>query len=229
MKKANRARHSVKKRNPRPNSVNYYLYFSRASHKAGSIATQSFFQIRDFLGRDVRLASAQDFTDVISSVIPKSKPSLDNNPGETKKEDLEDIIRRSNEVLAEASTVFPFTLFPDTITVDRSKLILTKRTFFMTSQVLTIHIEDVLNIAANVGPFFGSLTVAIKGLTSEDHFTINFFKRNDAVHLKHIIQGHIMAQHDNIDYRHLDRHKLIHTLIELGKDSNPEKVRKLQK
>ena len=95
----------------------------------------------------------------------------------------------------------------------------------MTSKVLTIHIEDVLNIAANVGPLFGSLTIAIKGLTSEDHFSINFFRRRDVIHLKHIIQGHIMAQHDKVDYRHLERDKLVRALIEMGQDSNPEIAR----
>ncbi len=226
MKKANNARSVKRYRSIRPNSVNYYLYFSKASNKAGAIATQSFFQLRNFLSKDIALPSTADFSDVITTIIPKlsnyKTTDSDNINSKESNENLDDMVRRSNEVLAEASTVFPFTLFPDTVTVDRSKLIITQRTFFMSSKVLTIHIEDVLNIAANVGPFFGSLTIAIKGLTSEDHFSINYFHRKDVIHLKHIIQGHIMAQHDKIDYLHLNKDKLIKTLIELGRDSNPE-------
>lgn len=226
-KKPKKAHTIDNSRDSRPNSVNYYLHFTKASQKAGSIATESFFQLRDFLTRDINLPSKKDFADVISGIIPKLDNTAKQKQGEPrarKKEELDEIIKRSNEVLAEASTVFPFTLFPDTVTVERSKLIITQRTFFFTSRTLTIHIEDVLNVGGNVGPFFGALRIAIRGLTSEDHFVINFFWRRDAIHLKHMLQGHIMAQHDNIDYRHLEKDKLIKALLRLGQDSDREKI-----
>ncbi|HEX5796888.1 MAG TPA: hypothetical protein VFX86_00685 [Candidatus Saccharimonadales bacterium] len=223
----------------RPRSLTYYLKATKATKKIGSIATNGFFQVRDFLVKEIPLPSARDITgsltgffnrspvlsgrtETASAKQPSEKNGNKKNNNSFEDDDLETIVKNSNEVLAEATTVFPFTLFPDTVTVDRTKLTITQRTFFWSGKVTTIHIEDVLNISANVGPLFGSLTIAIKGLTSEDHYSINYFWRKDAIHLKHIIQGHMMAQHDKIDYRHLEHQKLIRTLLELGQDSNPE-------
>lgn len=118
-----------------------------------------------------------------------------------------------------ANTVFPITLFPDSVTVDRTKVTITKRDFFWTSDVMSIRIEDVLNVSASVGPIFGSLTIASRVMSTIDHFKINHFWRNDAIRLKHIIQGYVIAQHNNIDTAHLTRAELVETLRELGHDS----------
>ncbi len=119
-----------------------------------------------------------------------------------------------------ANTVFPLTLFPDTVVVDRTKVTITKRDFFWSSDVMSIRIEDVLNVSAGVGPFFGSLTIASRVMSTTDHFQINHFWRHDAIRLKHIIQGYVIAQHNNIDTAHLTKQELIDTLMELGSDSN---------
>lgn len=198
----------------RPNSLDYYLHFGKAGKKIGSLATKGYFQVRELLEKDLSFPRVRSLRETPAKDHPASQHQ------ETVTEEVDELVQRANHVLAEASTVFPFTLFPDTVTVDRTKLTITQRTFFMTSHVITIHIEDVLNVAAHVGPLFGSLVIAIKGLTSEDHFRINFFWRKDAIHLKHVIQGHIIAQHDKIDYRRMEHKKLLDTLVGLGHDSN---------
>lgn len=222
----NKVKSSRKRSNSYPRSLNYYLNFSKARRKLGPVATKGYFQLKDFLVKEVSLPTASNilnklvfFTEYKKSLNENKKEN--NNEEKEPEEDIDTIVKRANEVLAEATTVFPFTLFPDTVTVDRTKLTITQRTFFMSSQVITIHIEDVLNIAAQVGPLFGSLNIAIKGLTSKDHFAINYFWRKDAIHLKHVIQGHIIAQHDKLDYRHMEHDKLLETLVGLGRDSNP--------
>jgi len=64
------------------------------------------------------------------------------------------------------------------------------------------------------------LTVASRVMSTIDHFQINHFWRNDAIRLKHIIQGYVIAQHNKIDTAHLSRKELIDTIVELGQDSN---------
>jgi len=138
---------------------------------------------------------------------------------ENRDEKLKNIVSKSHEILMSANTVFPITLFPDSVTVDRTKVTITKRDFFWTSDVMSIRIEDVLNVSASVGPIFGSLTIASRVMSTIDHFKINHFWRNDAIRLKHIIQGYVIAQHNNIDTAHLTRAELVETLRELGHDS----------
>lgn len=209
--------------NPHPNSLDYYLNFTKRSKQAGSLATKAFFQVREFLSRDLPIPQGKDFGEVVSGFIPKFRDDKSAAAAKKAKKqgDIKKTVKKSNEVLAEASTVFPLTLFPDTVRLDRTKLTITIRSFFWTSRVVSIHIEEILNISANVGPFFGSLNIAIRGLTSEDHFNINFFWRKDAIHLKHIIQGYTTAlREDNIDTKKLSRKELIATLTELGRDSS---------
>ncbi len=139
------------------------------------------------------------------------KPTVDASTN-----DLEKIVSQSHEVLAEANTVFPITLFPDTVLVDRTKITIIKRDFFWSSDTMTFRIEDVLNAEVTVGPLFGSLTLASRVMSTTDHFRIDHFWRKDAIFLKEIIQGYVIAQHNKIDVAHLSKDELIKTLNELG-------------
>jgi hypothetical protein len=133
-------------------------------------------------------------------------------------EEIKKLTKRSNEVLCSARSVFPFSLFPDDVVLDRTKLTITKRDFFMSSQVMSIRIEDILNVTTDVGPFLGSINVAIRIMNSDDHVSVNNLRRRDAIHLKHIIQGYVIAQHNKIDVAHLNRNELVETLTDLGHD-----------
>lgn len=136
------------------------------------------------------------------------------------REGLRKIVRKSHQLLASAQTVIlPINLFPDSVTVDRTKVTITKRTFFWSSSVISIRIEDVLNIACSTGPIFGSLTVSSRVMNSTDHYEIDYFWRKDALYLKQLIQGYVIAQHNQIETSHLNRRELVKTLLELGSDS----------
>ncbi len=136
------------------------------------------------------------------------------------REGLRKIVRKSHQLLASAQTVIlPINLFPDSVAVDRTKVTITKRTFFWSSSVISIRIEDVLNVACSTGPIFGSLTVSSRVMNSTDHYEIDYFWRKDALYLKQLIQGYVIAQHNQIETSHLNRRELVKTLLELGSDS----------
>jgi len=203
-----------------------YNFLLRLSGKLGTIATRSFVEVRHFLNTEISMPQ----TDRFLNNVPYLKRRIDVAPDEQSSNraaservqgrDLKKIVRQSHEVLASANTVFPISLFPDTVVVDRTKVTITRRNFFWSSDVMSIRIEDVLNVSASVGPLFGSLTVASRVMSTIDHFQISFFWRNDAIHLKHIIQGYVIAQHNNLDTAHLKRGELVRTLEELGQDFN---------
>lgn len=137
------------------------------------------------------------------------------------REGLKKIVRKSHQLLASAQTVIlPTNLFPDSVTVDRTKVTITKRTFFWSSSVISIRIEDVLNIACSTGPIFGSLIISSRVMNSTDHYEIDYFWRKDALYLKQLIQGYVIAQHNQIETSHLDRRELVRTLLDLGNDSD---------
>lgn len=133
-------------------------------------------------------------------------------------EELKKVVAQSREVLANAKTVFPF-LFPHEIILDRTKITIIKRNFFWSSDVISIRIEDILNVAASVGPLFGSVTVASRVMSSIDHFEISRFWRTDAIETKQIIQGYLIARHNGLRTDHLSHDDLVETLREIGRDT----------
>lgn len=135
-------------------------------------------------------------------------------------EELKQVIAHSHEVIASAKTVFPF-VFPDEIILDRAKITIVKRTFIRTSDIISIRIEDVLNISASVGPIFGSVTIASRVMNSIDHYDVSRFWRDDALKIKQIIQGYLIARQNGVHTDHLSCEELAKTLLEIDTKSGP--------
>lgn len=140
------------------------------------------------------------------------------------KEELESAVGRAHEVLVSATTVFPFTLFPDTVTVDRGKISVAKRAFFRIGEVVSMRIEDILNVTASVGPFFGSITVHTRFFDQHKPYTVNYFWRDDALKIKRIVQGYIIALQKDIDCSVFGTKELAEMLDELGQSQNEEEI-----
>lgn len=146
-------------------------------------------------------------------------PDATNNAEDTKRE-LEHAIEGSHEVLCTATTFFPFTLFPDTFTLDRAKLTVTHRTFFGIADVMSIRIEDILNVTAAIGPILGSVKIVSRVFNVEKPYVIEKFKRNDALRVKRITQGYIIALQREIDCSSLPTPELAAMLEKLGADAH---------
>lgn len=191
-----------------------YDLLIRQSRKMGKFATRGFDVTKEFLKQDVS-ALHPDKLLFGQEIRNEMAPVLDS------KENLNKIVEKTHQILAYARTVvLPSNVFPDTVIVDRTKITITKRTFFWSSEVISIRIEDVLNVTASTGPFFGTLTISSRVMNSTDHYEINALFRRDALYLKQIIQGYVIAQHNQIQTSHLDKNELIKTLLEIGRDSD---------
>jgi hypothetical protein len=124
---------------------------------------------------------------------------------------------KSNDILYKASSVFPFNLFPDTITIDREKVSIANRVFFRVAQMHSIRIDDILSIEGNVGPFFGSIKVTSKYFVKSPRL-INFLTREDARNVQWILQGYTVARQKEIDCSKIETNELIRMLMELGQE-----------
>lgn len=193
-----------------PESVNPYQLLIRQSRKMGQVASKSYDVTKEFLKKDV------------STLYPQqalNTQRLTNSARSTKK--LNKIVAQSKEILAGAQTVIlPSNLFPDSVVLDRTKVTITRKTFFWSASVISIRVEDILNVSTSVGPLFGSITISSRVMNSTDHYEINYFWRHDAIRLKEVIQGYMIAIHNDVDTSHLPREKLVEKLTELGNDSS---------
>lgn len=135
---------------------------------------------------------------------------------------VSEAIGHSQDVLFYATTVFPFTLFPDTVTVDREKVTVVNRMFFRTAEVVSIRIHDVLNVTADVGPFFGAVKIQTRFFESDIHH-IKFLHRVDALRLKRLLQGYVIAAQKEIDCDSFTAEELKKLLNEIGQGHPTDK------
>lgn len=194
---------------PPQKSLSPYELLMRQSKKLGRAATKTYDVTREFLKQD------------ISSLKPttRAKPRTNTTDDAKSVRKLDKMVAQSKEVLASAQTVIlPNNLFPDTVVVDRQKVTINQKTFFWSSNILSIHIEDILNVSTSTGPLFGSLTISSRVMNSTDHYVINYFWRSDAIRLKRIIQGYMITVHNGVDTSHMPKEELIEKLNELGHD-----------
>ena len=130
-------------------------------------------------------------------------------------EALVNLTQNSQELLVEASTVFPLTLFPDTITVDREKLTIAKRTFFRVASVNSTPITDVQSVEVDVGPFFGAIRITSKYFVNNQR-EVRYLWREDATKIHRLLQGLILAHQRQADINTLDKEQLLILLADLG-------------
>lgn len=130
-------------------------------------------------------------------------------------DELKQVVAHSHEVIAGAKTALPI-LFPHEIILDRTKITIIKRVFFWSSDVISIRIEDVLNVSASLGPIFGSVTIASRVMSTIDHFEVDNFWRDDATMMARIIEGYLIARQNGVHTDHLSCKELAATLYEIG-------------
>lgn len=187
-------------------------FFRARSLRIGRMATTAATNVRDFLKKDVPLPSLS------RSQSQTLEPAV-NVPREVK--DLKQMVYQSKEIIARVQTIFPLTLFPDDIILDRTKITIIKRNFFWSANVISIRIEDVLNVSSSVGPFFGSVSISSRVMNSVDHFEVDRLWRSDAIEIKKLIQGYMIAKHSDVVLEDLSVEELVATLEDLGDDSSP--------
>lgn len=196
---------------PPLSSTTPYRLFTRQSHKLGAVATMAFADLKTMLHHEVQVPHP----DHIVEMLLQRRASL-KEESVRKIAELQATVKKSNEVLARALNI---TLFTDEVIVDRTKITIIKRHSFWSTDIISIQIEDVLNVSASVGILFGSLSIASRVMNTTDHFDVNLLWRKDAIELQHIIQGYVIAKHSNIDMSELPCETMVETLRELGQDS----------
>lgn len=134
---------------------------------------------------------------------------------------LEHIAETASDVLMTATTVFPFTLFPDTVTIDRIKVTINRRLFFGVEKVTSIQVEDILNAEANAGPLLGSVKLWTR-FFADKPLRVNYLTAEDAREIQQILQGYIIVRHKKIDCTKIEKHELVKLLRELGQQAGTQ-------
>lgn len=133
-------------------------------------------------------------------------------------EKLTSLAGGSQDNLFVAKTVFPFILFADTLKIDRHKITIVHNDFLGKSQTASIEVKNIMNIQANVGPLFGSLTVTSKHFLNNTQ-TISYLRKKDVATAQRILQGFMIAQRAKIDTDNIEKEQLLALLYDLGQEN----------
>jgi hypothetical protein len=147
--------------------------------------------------------------------IPRPRVLARKEPVQTNEEKLLDVTIGAHEILFSAKTIFPFTLFPNSISMDRQQLTIVHRDFFSVANTISVRIEDILNVESHVGPFFGSIHIFSKFFTN-DLKSVSYLTRSNALRIQRLIQGYMIARHRKIDCSTIEKRQLIILLNDLG-------------
>jgi hypothetical protein len=154
-----------------------------------------------------------------SDEAAKKQSESDQVQAQETHEKLIEVTEKAQDILFTADTVFPFTLFPDTISLDREKLTVVQRFFFRVAKVITVPVTSMISADANIGPFFGSVHMTSKYFVDNTH-TVNFLWRHDAEKVHRLIQGFIIAHEKGIDVDDIEKEDLRILLEDLGHGTN---------
>jgi hypothetical protein len=138
------------------------------------------------------------------------------NATEQSRRALERAIQDSEEILVTAATIGP--IHKSTLTLNRTKLYAEERSGLRSVSVMSVRIEDVLNVNGEVGPISGFITIATTFTGPGNPHRMGPFHRKDVLKLKRIIQGYIIALQKHIDLSPILVQELIPMLYELGED-----------
>lgn len=136
----------------------------------------------------------------------------------TETQKLTSLAEGASDNLFIAKTVFPFVLFADTIKIDRQKITIVHNDFFWKSQTASTEIKNIMNIAADAGPLFGSITITSKHFLNNTQ-TIKYLKRSDVTTAQRLLQGFMIAQRAKINTDDIDKKQLLRLLNDLGQEN----------
>lgn len=165
------------------------------------------------LGRYAILSERPRRRHNISLKSLRLRPRVNKEAEQTEK--LEKAADTNQDTLLEINSVFPFMLFPDSIRIDRQKVMIIHRSFFRVARVTNIQVDELQSIQSDLGPFFGSISITSRQFAN----TVNkifSLSRADAVKAQSILQGFVVANKKKIDYSEVEKNKLTQLLEKLG-------------
>lgn len=183
------------------------LQYDISAQSAEHLQTQS--DKRSFFARFARPASA---------VIHAKCDNL-STPKATETQRLKRLVVGSSDNLFVAKTIFPFVLFTDTIKVDRQKITIVHNDFLWQSKTVSTEIKNIMNVEADIGPLFGSITITSKHFLNNTQ-TIKCLKRRDVIMVQRLLQGFMIAQRAAINTEDIRTKQLLALLNDLGQENH---------
>jgi hypothetical protein len=176
-----------------------------------SLSTPPTYKPGTQLGPRFMVAHERDPTDSLLFTKPKAtKKEIDAD------EELNTLVEKGTKCLYKVTAVFPFDLFPNQITVDVNQINIVIKEFFWSERRHSIHIKDIMDVFIDTSLLFSTIKIVDRGY-ADNGIEIKYLKTSEAIKLRRIIQGLIIAHRQQIDLANVDSENLVEKIEELGK------------
>lgn len=120
---------------------------------------------------------------------------------------VNDLVRKSNRKIISISSGFPWTLSPNSIDVEESRVTF-KFSQFLSSQSHSVEIKDISNVFIESSMFFASLQVVSRTYVQND-IKIGYLNKKKAIKVQRIIEGLRTFSEHNINTSNYEINELI--------------------
>lgn len=129
---------------------------------------------------------------------------------------LDNLGRDSSRVILDIKAIFPFNFFPDEIIVDETKVSIYKRFFLYSKEIRSLEYSDVFSVVVQHGPLFAHIVINDRYF-AQDPIVVEFLRKKDAILLRRIILGLMIAKKEKILMHTMPIHELRMKLEKIGK------------
>lgn len=141
---------------------------------------------------------------------------------ETGKRKINELIQKSRKPLFELSTVFPFDLFPDKLSIELDRVNIYHKNFLKTGEVRGIAMNNIGEVVIGLSPFLTTLRIIEERIGPEATHVFKPVWKEDAVRARRIITGLIIANKEGIDLTIFSTQELAKKAEDLGRSQEPD-------
>lgn len=136
-------------------------------------------------------------------------------PAEQSPQEIVQKVASDSEILYETRSVFPFDLFPDHVIVDKSKVSVIRKIFFLSEVIQSVPAKDILTVQMESSPFLARITI-VGRMPQQAEIVINNLMVKDSTKLRKVIQGLAIAASESVQIDSLPKSQQLQTVEEIG-------------
>lgn len=139
---------------------------------------------------------------------------------EVDKQTVEELVKKSNRYIISISSLFPWTIFPNTINVEESRVTFIFRQF-MSSQSHSVDIRDISNVFIESSLFFATIQIVSRTFIKNE-IKIGYLNKKKAYEIRRVIEGLRTFANNDIDTSDYNVSELITKTEEFHTNNNDE-------
>lgn len=124
-------------------------------------------------------------------------------------------VDKNNACLFCFNSVFPFDLFPDTITVDKLKISIIERDFLINKRIVTLPLTGTLNVRVDTGPLLAQIQI-FDGSVDTSPVVIKNISNSDALQFQQLVEGIVIGMRQGVNLREMKTSEVRDNAIKWG-------------